>query len=179
MEMLNRRKFANLFSVGVLCFSMSTAFGAGFCQDKLTDSDWPEDKYNYVLSCKMTEVQVGDPYRGDLLCLGSAKTQYSKYKSTKFQAYRVGTFGGGGLLDIVIQDETGSVGKDEFLKSQGSTLVFGTKNSSFESGHKWKNEIEVNLDTLKTQYNVYNYQGFFDMFEELSSSATYECTREI
>lgn len=177
MKFFNLIPVIGLFSAVLCASSISTASGVGYCEEKLTDKSWPGDKYNYILKCDLQKVNLGDPYLGNVMCIGSALTNYSHYKSTKFQAYRAHTTDIGGLRDIVIADEDGATGEDEFLNLSESSVTFGTMNSSFESNHKWKNEISVDFNTLKANYNVYNYKGLFAGYE-LGISTSYACERE-
>ncbi|MBL7671056.1 MAG: hypothetical protein JNM39_11285 [Bdellovibrionaceae bacterium] len=176
-------KKVNLFGLGNACAtvllfsSLSIASTVVDCEEKLTDKSWPGDQYNYILKCNLEKVNLGDPYKGEILCIGSSLTKRSNFQSTKFQAYRVGQGGIGGLLDIVIKNEDGSIGEDEFLKETESSVTFGVFNNSFENSQKWKNEIKIDLNTLTSNYNVYHKKGLFSNYK-LSLSSTYQCVRE-
>lgn len=147
------------------------------CADRLTDNNWPNDRFKIILKCSLEEVVQGgfDSSYGDTLCFGEKKTQVSNYRNSIFQSVRFydgndGSFGDG----VAVNSQGKALGDRSTFEKRGSIISISSKYSYFTDS--WKNETIVDLKNLEAILN--KYEGRLFGYTKVHSSV-YRCQVEL
>jgi len=163
-----------VITVCSLVLMISQVVHADNCQDRLTDSGWPNDHLVKILKCKLKSISVGDESNsyGDSICFGIKKTEYSDYKNTYYTILRFNEGEVGALSDIVIINSKGEVSdKANSIKIDGDLIIMTNKHYSFSNGQKWKTESIINMNNMQLTFNSYD-KKFFSYSKDLSTNYT-------
>lgn len=167
-----------LAALFVPVFILNLGF-AETCQERLFDANWPEDRHEKILKCKLVEITHGDKevHYGNRICFGIKKTQYSDYLNTNYTVLRYEKGEYGSLRDIIAVRANGDV-PDSYasFKRKYNKITVSYKHYSFSNGQAWKTETVVDLNKLTLVFNSYD-KGVVFYSKELS--VDYQCEVEL
>lgn len=133
------------------------AEGAGDCGERLTDTNWPEDRRQLVLSCERAENSGGY----GRACFAVTNPQY-EYTDTLFKTVRFEAGQPGQETSLATLRVDGSVSPGSRIRRQGSTIEISTRRKAL-FGHSWTEKITVTLNSPSTlKFEVYETGLFGD-----------------
>ena len=143
------------------------------CKNRIADPNWTENKFEYVLSCKLEEVLKGEPkWLTERVCFGRFKSQYGGFKDTVHMGVRHDNDHGGIAL-IYIGEGKRSDGE---LTIKDNQITLSSISHDWTSGGKFKREMLVNTEKLEIINSNYDRQLFG---WKKSFSGRYSCEVEL